>query len=340
MISGDGIHRVISPETEYLYNITVDSEHPRVEYTIPNTGPSNNTEYYKRTSQTEITSRPDPLEHISMAYKAKAVALGFNDINQSWPQHCKDHFPHAFVDHQAATCHTHRRMMDGQNDVPSPKNALDATLLWCDSSYATAGAFNEDIAHPNPLSPAAQENSFLSEPRSPSGENKMLPTQTLQPRASRDDLEATKYLLLLADIYQFYSDADETGGVVVKLQIPLFPIQDSIRDPIFSFREDCSSIFASIATNKNILGLQQCVTPSMSSKSVAELHISDNLMYHPVPPGAYLTPTGTQPSTPATSPSTRRSASNRTNQSNGTDYPGLSSESYASDTPSEPESNT
>lgn len=78
----------------------------------------------------------------------------------------------------------------------------------------------------------------------------------------------------------------------------------------------------------------------MSSKSVAELHISDHLMNHPTPPGAYLAPTDTQPSTPATSPSARGSVSNLTNQPDGADHPGLTSESYASDTPSEPESNT
>lgn len=336
MTSDDGIHPVISAEKEYLDDVTVGSEHLDMENTISNTGSWNNTDDYKRIGQTEIISRPDPLEHISLAYKAKALALGFNDMNQSWPQQSKSHSSHAFACHQAAISHTNQPMSGGQKDVLGPKDTTNTILPWCDSAYATAGAFNEDMNHPNPLWSAMQRNSSLNKLRSTSIGIKMLRTQRLKQRTSLDDLEAAKDLILLADISQFYREADEIEDVVVKAQ----SLQDSIRDPIFCFREDCSSTYASITSNKNIFKCQQWLEPSTSSKNMAEPHISDNLMSDPAPPGAYLTQNDSQLSTRANSPSTRRPVSNFTNHPDGPNHPGLTSDSNASDTPSEPESDT
>jgi hypothetical protein len=253
MISGDGIHRVMSSEKEYLDDVTVDSGHLDRENTISNTGSWNDTGYYKRASQTDITSRPDPLEYLSLAYKAKAAALGSNEINQSWSQQSMDNPSHAFACQDAAISHTNQPMSRGQTDVLGPKNTLDAVLPWCDSSYATAGAFNEEINHPNPLWSAMQPISTLNKLSSSSIDNKMLRTQRLKQRTGLGDLDATKDLLLLADIYQFYSEADETEDVLVKAQT----LQDSMGDSNFSFRNNCSSNFGSIASNKNSLSCQQ-----------------------------------------------------------------------------------
>jgi len=225
-----------------------------------------------------------------LAYRAKAAALGFNEINQSWSQQSMDNPSHAFACQDAAISHKNQPMSGGQNGVLGPKNTTNTILPWCDSSYATAGAFNEDINHPNPLWSAMQRNSSLNKLRSTSVETKMLRTQRLKQRTSLDDLEATKDLILLADIYKFYREADETEDVLVKAQ----PLQDSMGDPIFSFREDCSSIFASIASNNNIFKCQQWLEPSTSSKHMAEPHISDNLMTDPAPPDAYVTQTDSQ----------------------------------------------
>ncbi len=167
-------------------------------------------------------------------------------------------------------------MTDSPNDVFGLKNTLDTTLPLCDSSYATAGAYNEDITHPNSASLAAEEIGSPNEQGLRYRGYKIPRTQARQEGSSLTDPEAIKYLSLMDDVDQFSIEADETKDVVLGSQRRRRAPQNAIDDPILAFREDCSTIFAINTPHSRTSQSRQWSELPTSSKRMAELHTSDD----------------------------------------------------------------
>jgi len=326
----DGINHTIISRRGSINDGGLNSARHEARTTITGAELWNNIEGNEGESQTEADSRQSPPKPSCMVYNCNFVARSFGFVDQGWPRQSEDHPSHTFAGHRATTSLPTQPVTDDPSEFFGPKNTLDATLPWCDRSYATAGAFNEDIGHSNSVPSAAQENGFPNESWLRSRVYKIPHLRARQEGASLNGSEATVYLSLMDDVEKFSTEVDETEDVVVNAQRRRRAPQNPISNPIFSFREDCSAIFATNVSKSRISQCRQYFGLPTSSRKMAELHISDEPLTSDgpmlAPTGACLRQFDTQTSTSPTTPSTRRPVSENMTCPDCPDHPGFTGE--------------
>lgn len=229
----DGMDLTAITRKESIRDGSLNSTHHEARITVSGAGLWNNIEDNEDHSQREADGRPPPPESLCMACEPSLMTLDFRVMQEDWPQQSEDYFSRTFVGHQAAIPYPDQPTTNSPHDIFGPNIKLDAVLPLCDSSYATAGAFNEDILYPNLVLSAAQESRYHDEPGVRSRVNKIPRTQARQQGAKLNNSEATKEMSLMDDVNQFYIEADETEDVAVNAQcrhrVPHNPIcKDSL----------------------------------------------------------------------------------------------------------------